>query len=297
MRHKIALCTLAALTLCFGFSPAQAQLQNSPYDSSGEPFTSKYFKRTPSSVSMSFQRRDDLPTGFFVLHITASEEISSCAKYGKMADQLEFKEKFLEINIGDYTVDMRDLPQYAHYQCDTKPQQPYTDIVLNKDLLRDKKIERLRLRKPSGIESYKVTINDNFILLTPEVTNKPTACLGCKPVKNVNSSNPLRFWFYPEGTVILSADNASKDLVLSEQIKTLADSRGLVPLTSVMPHHVPPRSTKDALYFIDKKGQFGEAKGELLDYVQVDTMKFGLEADEPAKKDVGVFIRKPGQYD
>jgi len=296
MRHKIALCTLAALTLCFGFSPSQAQVQNSPYDSSGEPFTSKYFKRTPSSVSMSLQRRADLPIGFFVLHITASEEISSCAKYGKMADQLEFKEGFVEINIGDYTVDMRDLPQYAHYQCDTKPQQPYTDIVLNKDLLRDKKIERIRFRKPSGIESYKVTINDSFILLTPEV-GKSSTCLGCKPAKNANSSNPLRFWFYPEGTVILSADNAGKDLVLSEQIKTLAESRGLVPLTSVMPHHVPPRSTQDALYFIDKKGEFSEAKGELLDYVQVDTMKFGLEADEPAKKDVGVFIRKPGQYD
>lgn len=296
MRHKIALCTLAALTLCFGFSPSQAQVQNSPYDSSGEPFTSKYFKRTPCSVSMSLQRRDDLPTGFFVMHITAAEEVSSCAKYGKMEDHLEFKEKLLDISIGDYTVDMRDLPQYAHYQCDTKPQQPYTDIVLNKDVLREKKIERMRFRMATGTETYNVKINDNSILLTPEMA-KPAACLKCKPAQVANSSNPLRFWFYPEGTVILSADNAGKDLVLSEQIKTLAESRGLVPLTSVMPHHVPPRSTQDALYFIDKKGEFSEAKGELLDYVQVDTMKFGLEADEPAKKDVGVFIRKPGQYD
>ena len=202
----------------------------------------------------------------------------------------------MEITMGARTTDERNMPQYAHFECNLAEQESAANIILSKQLLRDNNVKRIRFRAPGTVELFEVKMDDNYIQLVPANNRKPsTMRFRARKINDIN--NPLKFWFYPENTVILSAEGMDKDVVLAGRVTELAARLGLAPLETTMPTHKSTHKTGSGLYFVDTKSHYANAKGDLLDYVQADYMKYGLDADEPAQKSVAVFIRKPGQYD
>ena len=202
----------------------------------------------------------------------------------------------MEITLGRRTIDKRNMPRYAHFECNLSLQESRATLIMGKDLLRDNGVKRIRFRAPGTVENFDVKWTEEYIQLVPSYGKNPAVMrFQAREVSGIR--NPLKLWFYPENTVILKAEGASKDVVLAGRMEELAKRLGLQPLATVMPNHQSTHKLPEEFYFIDTKGHYPNAKGELLDYIQADVMKYGLEADEPAQKSVAVFIRKPGQYD
>lgn len=269
------------------------------YDDNGNPFSDKYFEAEPGAVLLALQRDPQLPPGHFVLYMSATKSLVSCVKILNPKFATEFNANgTMTITMEKYTVDARDMPRYPHYQCNTTPQQPGVYVNLSKELLQENNVKKIKFKVAKTSETYLVKVTDNYIQLTPETRRAPQDLANRFRPLEVNGVNTtMKLWFYPENTVILTADGTDKDITLESRLMELARAKGLTPLTDVMPEHATFRKPAGQYYFVDQSGRYRVGNGELFDYIQADIMKFGLEADEPAKKNVAVFIRKPGQYD
>lgn len=266
------------------------------YDPEGTPYSKDYFEDNFEGIRLALQHDPSRIPGQFNLHISVSQPSTSCIKFSNPSYTTTMTAGTMEVVLGKRTVDKRNMPRYAHFECDLQTQESAADLPLSKELIRDNNISKIRFRGQGIIENYDVKLTDEFVQLTPS-QNKDPALMRFTVREVTNLINPLRLWFYPENTVILTAEGAHDDVVLAGELKSLAQRLGLEPLETMMPNFKSPRKKPDGFYFVDTKGRYPNANGELLDYVQADVMKFGLEADEPAKENIAVFIRKPGQYD
>lgn len=269
------------------------------YDDNGNPFNNKYYEREPGDVLLALQRDPTLPVGHFVLFMSATNSFVGCLKIINPKHSTEFDENgTMTIKMEKYIIDARDMPRYAHYECNTAPQEAVVRINLSKELLRENNVKKIKFRTGKTSEFFLVKLTDNYVQLTPESRHHPQSCCNrFRPLEVNGVATTMKLWFYPENTVILTADGTDKDITLENRLMELARSKGLTPLADIMPDHVNFRKQPNRYYFVDKNGRYKPGNGELFDYIQTDAMKFGLEADEPVKKNVAVFIRKPGQYD
>ncbi len=269
------------------------------YDDNGIPFSDKYYEMEASGVTMALQRGADLPPGHFVLSMSAVKTFSSCVKIVNPRYATSFDDNgTMTISMGKFIVDARDMPRYAHYECNGTPQRASVNVNMSKELLQDNNVKKIKLKTGQSSENYTVKITNDFIQLLPETRRNPKDINNrFRPMQASGVENALKLWFYPENTVILSADGSGKDLTLEKSLMDLARSKGLTPLTETMPEHASFRKQANHYYFIDKQGRYKAGNGTLFDYIQADAMRYGLEADEPIKKNVAVFIRKPGIYD
>ena len=267
------------------------------YDDYGNPYnTYDYFEAQPGIVQVALQRDPHLPAGHFVLSMIAGNSFVSCLKVQNPKVTTEFVGGSMNIKLDKFAVDMRDMPQYAHYECNNAPQQPIANVNLSREQFLDNNVKKIKFRTDKATVTYNVKMTDEYVQLISESRNPPDR-QRFVPLFVDGVSNTLKFWFYPENTVILSMVGASKDVALESRLMEMARSKGLTPLNEIFPDHKNYRTKPDLYYFVDKEGRYKNVNNELFDYVQADAMKFGLEADEPVKKDVAVFIRKPGQYD
>ena len=269
------------------------------YDPYGNPYSKEYGELWPMGVLMGLQRDPNLPTGHFVLFMSMTKTFVGCLKVSNPKYGTEFKDGMLIITLEKYTVDQRDMPRYPHYQCNMAPQEATIKIPLSKQLLTDNAVKKIKFRVDKTTETYNVKMTDEYIQLISESRQPPSSEINrFRPdQRNQGITNPLKFWFYPENTFILSADGISKDITMENDLVNLARSKGLTPLNDIFPDHKNYRKKADMYYFVDKDGRYKNVNNELFDYLQVDAMRYGLEADEPIKKNVAVFIRKPGQYE
>lgn len=280
------------------YAPTNA---NNPrwYDDNGIPFDHKYYEMEASDITLALQRGSNLPAGHFVLFMSATNSFASCIKITNPKYSTTFDESgTMTIAMGKFTIDARDMPRYPHYECNTAPQQAAVYVNLSQQLLQDNGVKKIKFKAGKSSENYLVKITDDYIQLTPETRRDPKDVSNrFRPLEVNGVATTMKHWFYPENTVILTAVGTAKDVTLESRLMELARSKGLTPLSETMPDHAHFRKQPDHYYFIDKQGRYKAGNGELFDYIQADAMKFGLEADEPVKKNVAVFIRKPGQYD
>ncbi len=279
----------------------EASDSNKPrwYDDNGNPFNNKYYEREPGGIMLALQREPSLPVGHFVLFMSASDSFAGCLKIINPKHSTEFDENgTMTIKMEKYIIDKRDMPRYPHYECNTAPQEAGVHINLSKELLQDNNVKKIKFKAGKTSENYLVKITDDYIQLTPETRRDPQDKNNrFRPLQVNGVATTMKLWFYPENTVILTADGTAKDITLESRLMDLARSKGLTPLKDMMPDHANFRKQPNSYYFVDKNGRYTVGNGELFDYIQADAMKFGLEADEPIKKNVAVFIKKPGQYD
>ncbi len=267
------------------------------YDVYGNPYnTWKYYEVQPDNVLIALQRDTELPAGHFILHMSVGKSFVSCTKILNPKYSVKFENEIMFVDIEKFAIDERDMPRYPHYECNTAPKEPMARVNLSKDQLKEHNVKQVKFRTDKTTVKYNVKMTDDYIQLIPD-SRVPPDRNRFRPLDVDGVTNPLKFWFYPEGTVILSADGASKDITIESKLTELAQSKGLTPLDEVIPDHAHYRKKPDRFYFVDKEKRYTSSEDGLFDYIQTDAMKYGLEADEPIKKNLAVFIRKPGRYD
>lgn len=304
---------LASLAFTGGAAPATAQL----LDDQGVPYSSKYYRKSMSLVDIILTRPDNLLPGQFVLHARERGTFSSgCAKLSDIPVTVEYIANFVRVTYDDYVVDMRNQDGNGT-TCNQPINPPSADVVLDKAVLEEKGISKLRLVYKNEPIEVELELNDHMARLWPPYARDPNmselpalfnigtmqssgllSAIGGPAIDGMplSSFGASTIWFYPENTVILyvpNADSNKANPAIKSKLDALAATRGLSPLEESIPEFKSPLNDKNAYYYVAKGDRYSQAKGDLLDYIELDTMKYGLEGDEPAKKQMAVYVRKP----
>lgn len=296
---------LAGLTL-LSAAPASAQRIKAfdelpTHDSAGDAYNQKYYLVRPKSVAVSLAHAKGGRPDEFVLRMTATEPNSGCPKLGQLAYEMNFQDIYMLASVSAYSVDLRDLPLAPQYQCAKGYQYPSAEIPLSVSTLKDNKTAYMRFQAGKKFDTYEVKLNDHSIQLYPSNTLgslKPT--YGAMQIANVK--NPLKLWFYPEGTVILRASGTPEDTInLQEAMDSFASDNGLEPLKESIPEFRSPLEDKNSFYYVDKRKSLSERpgidKGIPVGEIPVPVTMFGLAGDETVHQQMKVFAHTPGAYE
>ncbi len=270
------------------------------YDDQGEPYGSKYFLARPDRVFVSLQRREDLPADYFILRVSLDNAMSGCPKMSKMSADVEFVDRILEIEVFDYSVDMRGLPQNPHYECGGAQEVPAAEIVLGKEELLKRNTDMIRMRLGKLTDFFDVDISEDWVMISPA---QRTGALNkfYQPLRMPGVINPLRLWFYPENTVILTVPDANKQGGSSKGLSEAASRMGLVPLTDIIYDFKSPLAAGGHYYYVDEKGDVAakvpQGVRRKIGSIAVEKTVYGLEGDEVVTEQTDIFARRPGPYE
>ena len=303
-RSLLKFCAVAVLAGAAFAGPAGAQLdqanQNKNYDSDGTPYSSQYKSIYPKGVFVSLMRMPGMPNNMVTLRLGLEHQMSGCPKLSPLASEVQVFPGEMEVLVADYRLDMRDLPQNPHYECAQGQQTPSADIVLSRDDLIANDTKMLRLRFDRKTDIYDVVVTPQSILLMP-ASNALGQSTYFKPLNVARVENPLKFWFYPENTMILYAPDVDAKTDVSLQIREMAAAQGLEPLETVYPGFRSPVKDPNYFYYVDSKGKYAstvkESPGYVVGQIGVEKSVYGLVADEKIVQNIDVYAKRPGTYD
>ena len=261
-----------------------------------------------TNVGISLRRDPAMPLENFIINLSAAERYSTgCPPLKDMGFETEYKNDTLEIKLLGLTVDQSEFP---YYKCNGKPRNPKADVVLNKKDLMDNGVKKISIIDGPLTKTYAAEITDEKIELSMDENCKVKSMNGndCSSVsittirmQSVDGvKNPLRLWFYPEGTLLLYTPGAEGDRKqIRGKIHELAAGMGLTPLEDMYAEFKTPLVRDDYSYFVDKGARYKDATvdGGSFGNVSIEKMAYGLEGDVSTTEKVEVFARRPGAYD
>lgn len=309
MKFRLLLLCLTMTGLLAAGMNVPVSAQNT--DAYGEPYSSKYYREQPSRVGLALMRHPDLPPGKFVIYLTTQNNITGCVKFGNLEHEAIFKQKTLEIIVESYTVDMRNLTKAPHYDCYQGIKNPSAKIVLDRDDIIDRGLEKVVFKTGRRGEEYDIKINDQFVRLMPaqrRASGSPLtkqAAPAPRRFENLSISgvkNSLIHWFYPEGTMILTIPDAKPDQDTAAAMVDFMRKNNLTPIEDILPDFRQPTTTTQVYYVVDKKGTFAhqpqmKSGGMVIGAVEVEDTLYGLHHDYAAGEALTVMARLPGAYD
>lgn len=292
---------VSALTLAAGGALAEPRMKTGT-DENGEQFSNHYYRELPNAVDVALLSRSDLPPGQFIMRLSAPAVKNGCPKFSPMDYSIGYDNMYLDVELADYRVDMRDAPKAPQYQCEVGNQIPLADIPLNTNDLMQRGISKVRFHYASLVDNYDMQLDSNYVNLTP--TKKPSTAragrFGGSKAYGMNS--PLEIWLLPEDTVILYAptEPQTKD-GLADEIADVARGRGLIPLTDRLPKFMAPVTTPRQYYFIDKKktyvSKIKDEAGHSFAILHHPKQVYGLDGDHTGWENIDIYMKKPGLYE
>jgi len=296
MLSKLLLTACVALAIPTGHVMAQSM----NLDADGQPFSSRYYQKSPKENVIALIRKPGLADDQFVLRITDSHPRSGCAKVSDYGYSAEYKDVYLDIAIGPMTIDLRDQPQYAHFECGKQTKMPTADIVINKSDLMQNQVQKIRLHNGPDTNYYTVTFNDDMVKILPDSTS--VSRTRFKPQQIPHKKTSLVYWFYPAGTMIMWVPGMNADDDNMKKLQDFAAAKGLVPLRTIMPGFESPTTKPGLMYFVDTAGHYSEDDPDLhhgkpIGAITTEKMIYGLERDEIELDELAVYAKLPGMYD
>lgn len=289
---------VSGIAACIAFScftPAYAQ--SSYVDSQGQEYSHRYYKKRADRIYLSLVRKQEFDSGQFILRMATGSLFSGCPKLGNLGYQVKFENSVMVVDIGEYTVDMRDLPSASHYACNVSGRTPAAEIPLTKQQLLDQGIKQVEFRNGPFIDKYNLELSDHYVRLKPSDNSIPAA-MRHQPQKLSNVSDPLTHWFYPEGTVMLYTPGADPGSGAEEGLREVADHYGLVPLTEILPSFNSPLTAPGYSYYVDSGNQLPpslfEEGGQRIGTTNIHKVVYGLRGDQQVVESLDVFAKPPG---
>jgi len=284
-------------------APAQAQaqaLQQGYFDERGEAYGTKYYVERPQRLSVSLARDPALPEDNFILRIAVDHAMTGCPRMSNLESEIDYSDTHLNIWIKDYKVDMRNLPQYAHYECGQTQNAPAANLVFSKDDLINNNTQIIRMRVGQISDFYDVSINERRVSITPsQISGQQMQYY--RPLRSAQVRNPLKRWFYPEGTVMLYAPDAAPTADIADAINNMARQQGLRALQEIYPDFTSPLVSGAYFYYVDEQGTIAEAarpyQGHRIGAITTQETIYGILDDEIVTRDIPVYAKKPGMYD
>lgn len=253
----------------------------------------------PMTVGLSLMRDPALPPDNFILHVSAADRYATgCPPLKDIGYETAFKNKKLEIKLTGLTVDQSEFP---YYKCNGKARNPQADIVLSKDDLMEKNVEKIDLIKGGVRKTYLIELGDERVELMTDDEDPSSATTSMRGQKIDGVKMPMKLWFYPENTLMLyvpgGRDGEQKQIV--DKIREMAAAEGLIPLEDSYSDFQPPQIRGGYYYYIDRNGRFKDAAvdGGPIGHISMDRVAYGLQGDEPVSEQVQVFAKRPGAYD
>lgn len=300
------LCSFFLCSLIAGPAAAIEKMGRPKYDDSGVPYSSSYYLKRPDKVFLSLARREGLPESHFILRIAVGNVLSGCPKLGDLQSEVAISGGRLTVEVGDYTVDLRGLPSNPQYQCGGGQQVPASEVVLGRDDLIGQKVEALELRTGKSVILYDIKISQEMVMLQPSAAMPASASASLgggfyRPLSIPHIANPLKHWFYPEGTVILFVSGASGKMDPKEMVRDQALRLGLTPLEEIYPDFKSPVVDADYFYYVDKAGRLAgtlpPSGTRRIGSVSVMQPVYGLKGNEAAPSELALYAKRPGTYE
>lgn len=223
--------------------------------------------------------------GDFVLRISSPFGVSGCSKVTDPEIEMRENPPSLDLVITESVAAAKKGKRYAHYECDAGMNFGYTDIPLNRDHMIDKGISKLTMRSKIGGLRYE---NMEF-----DVTDTHVEMTGPR--------GSAKLWFYPEGTVMLSAPAVHKGQDVSEDIVKQGRTRGLVPLDEVLADFEPHETIKNStVYFLDPMGLLTReikvaGKPVFFGNITVDQTYYGPQGEYKKPVEMQLYAKIPDQ--
>lgn len=307
--HMIRKALLVLGVAVIGFAgTAHAQLPNSDrygsgfkLDPMGVPYSSKYWTGKPSDNVIALIRKPELTEDQFILRITDPHPITGCADISNYGYTTQYRDIYLDIRLGNLTVDMRNQPQYAHFQCNQQMKVPVADIVMNRQDLVKNETQQIRLHNGNDTNYYNISLHDDKVLILPDAADV-SVTRRFKPHAMPGKKTSLVYWFYPLGTLVLWVPGAENTPEMLEKLRAFAADHGLVPLESVFPDFESPLSSSKYHYFVDPTGSLANSDPDLVNGKQIGTVGitkriYGLYKDEYEPEQMAVYAKTPGMYE
>lgn len=270
------------------------------YDENGVPYTKKYFQGVGIYHTMALIRKPELGDDQFVIRFALPSTISTCVNISNFGFEASYTEHYMDITLNKITVDARDMPQYAHYECDLRSKMPHADILLDRQTLIDNGTKTLRLHSAERTNYYDLDLTENRVLILPDKTDVQVG-KAFRPAKLPMRNASTVYWFYPMGTLVLWSPQETDPKQTQKYIDTFAERHGLVPMTDYIENFKSPLYDKRFQYYVDASGKFdnvaGIEEGAQIGHTTVETVEYGLHGDEIGTKDIMIYARKPGMYD
>ena len=230
----------------------------------------------PNKLNVSLLRQDD-KSGEAVLRLSTIVNLNGCPKVNPLRHVVEVNDIYLDVVVKGYTVDFRDMPNAPQYECKQNVQYSAADIPLDRKLIEDNKIQQIRLVLDHGLGSdyYYINLGKDALEITPRSQKifKP----GRAPH---GGDSALKYWYYPENTLILSAP-AAPAMQRDDTVMDYANQAGLIPLASLIPDFVAPAGQEGRHYYVDGTG---------------NVAKKVTSRDNTPLDDV-ILARRPGLYE
>lgn len=270
-------------------------------DRHGVPYSNKYFPNKPESNVISLVRKPELKEDQFILRITDPHMMNGCTNMSDYITSAEYKDMYLDIAIYGNIVDLRDQPQYAHFQCNQQSKVPVADIVLNRSDILKNETQQIRLHNGNDTNYYNIKLGTNKVLILPD-SSDVAVTRRFKPHNIPGRKTSLVYWFYPLGTVIMWVPGMENGPAETGKLKAFAKQKGLTPLDTVFPDFKSPLTGDQFHYFVDTAGHFEDddpdlAYGKPIGNIFIDKQVYGLEKDEIELDELVVYARRPGLYD
>lgn len=235
----------------------------------------------------------------FVIRLSTEYNTTGCPKFSKIPYTMEFQMKKLKIDAGE-PAGIDEMRRGNKKPCPSRSFYPTAEIPLSPAILKQNGTTLVEFGTPGNINGYDINVTDNFVELTPS-KESPSTGNRYAPRDIDYLKNPMKLWFYPEGTVILKAGSDSDGVDMAAEIQKLAGSKGLIPLESELPGFTSPLEDEDSFYYVDKSGMIAKdpniAESVSLGSINVPAKIYGAEGPQQTSRSVQVFAHAPGDYE
>ncbi len=303
--HLFRLLAVFAVFIPFAASAQQSALQEI------EENEVPYLLDAPI-FSMNFVRDPKAAPNEATLRLSQSYSVSGCVNIKPMTVTPRIAGQRLEYTVSEPVVTLSKEPQYSQFDCKPSVNTVTTDIVFNRDIILEKKINKVTLRGPGGQDQYEIYANEHTLSLYTKVRDPMTGKYvkssdgkgkeAFKPLKSTQRDDPLTYWFYPENTLVLYVPGTSENPgQLAERVHELAGKYGMIEAKFAMPGFVSPLKDQNVFYYVDQVGlhanKIRQNGAGPFGNITVKEMFQGPEGPHEKDTVVAVYARLPGLMD
>jgi len=302
----------------FGDTSTEEQKTKAPlnqYDKKYRPLSGSQAQQSGTGLKtlipnyiylVTFLRLPDANPHDLTLRIVSPGTVSGCLNMKKAEITYKIIGHTIALDLTEAEVDVdRSTVRTAQYQCDLSSQTSMTDVTLNLDEVRNRKIDKISLKSKTvgKFVDVKLEIQDKYVKISSALDN---ICFGRRFLhrRKTEEENSFTFWFYPEQTLALSSNaldmTANKEALT--KIKTLAREKGLTPLEEIFTDFTPSPYNHDKVYVVDEKNLYRNDLKKQDDRVligNVTSAEVFTGPEGPYNKTIEkhVYARIPGIYE
>ncbi len=290
-RFSLAAAMVIALT-------GTATVNSYAADLAAKETRSRFVPANSAQTKLSFVRMPHMALGQIILRAAFAVSTSGCAKFEMPSHQTKIEGNILNIYMNSPTLVSTGMPSHPEYECGGSAQQPYSDIVLSKWLFTENNITKIAIQDLEyGLrKDFIVNLTASYIEIYPASEHDANMAVF-QPQSLTYNTTPLKFWFYPQNTVILYVPMANDKDDLSTAITAIADKNGWKPLIQSLPSFRSPITNPNYFYYTTNGDIDVSESAAKIGTIQTTETVYGLIGDEMETKTLDVFMKSPSLYE